>query len=158
MKDEKISIVCFSGDFDKALAAFTIATGAAATGRQVSMFFTFWGLNILKKQTGRRFIGKDILTRVFNFLMGGRANLPLSRLNFAGISPILMTSLMKKSNVATLPELIEAANALGVRIIACEMAMNILGIEKNDLVDEVADVIGVATFLDDSKDAHILFI
>ena len=158
MGKEKISIVCFSGDFDKAIAAFTIAAGAAATNREVSMFFTFWGLNILKKKQRHSWIGKGILARFFNFLMGGRKTLPLSRLNFFGISPKLMTGMMKKNNVATLPELIAATKDLGVRLVACEMAMHILGIQREDLVDEVEDVIGVPTFLDNSMDAKIIFI
>ena len=158
MEKEKISIVCFSGDFDKAVAAFTIATGAAATNREVIMFFTFWGLNILKKKQKHSWIGKGFLARFFNFLLGGRKNLPLSRLNFGGISPKLMTRMMRKSNVATLPELIAAAKELGIRMIPCEMSMHILGIKKEDLVDEAEEVVGVPTFLDDSKDAKIIFI
>ena len=158
MDKEKISIVCFSGEFDKVLAAFTIATAAAATNRDVSMFFTFWGLNALKKKQNHAWIGKGVLARVFNFLMGGRNNLPLSHFNFFGLSPKLMTGMMKKKNVATLPQLIDAAEDLGVRLIACEMAMNILGIEKTDLVDAVENVVGVATFLNESKDTKIIFI
>jgi peroxiredoxin family protein len=155
---KKISIVCFSGDFDKIVAAYTIATGAAATNREVTMFFTFWGLNALKKKQGHSWLGKDFLSRAFNFLMGGLRSLPLSRLNFGGISPKLMTGMMKKNNVATLPELIEAADALGIRVYACEMAMQILGVEKDDLVDSVQEVVGVATFLNESEDAHVIFI
>lgn len=155
---KKISIVCFSGDYDKVIAAYTIATGAMATNREVTMFFTFWGLNVLKKKQGRSWLGKDLLSRAFNFLMGGRRNLPLSRLNFAGASPSLMEVMMKKNHVATLPELIEASSALGVRIYACEMAMHILGLSREDLVDDVCDVVGVATFLNESEDAHIIFI
>ena len=158
MERKKLSIVCFSGDFDKALAAFTLATGAAAVNWEVKMFFTFWGLNILKKKTGRSLIGSGILARVFNFLMGGKRNLPLSRLNFGGMSPFLMTGMMKKSNVATLDELIDAAKELNIDFVACEMAMHILGVKKEDLDGHVKDVVGVATFLDASKDGHIIFI
>jgi peroxiredoxin family protein len=155
---EKLSIVCFSGDFDRAVAAFTIATGAAATNRDVTMFFTFWGLNIVKKRRGHRWTGNGILARAFNFLMGGRNNLPLSRLNFGGISPRLMTGMMKAKNVATLDDLFEAAKELGVRLVACEMAMHILELRQEDLVEQVKEVIGVSTFLDLSRDAKILFI
>jgi len=155
---KKISIVCFSGDFDKMLAAYTIATGAAATNREVTMFFTFWGLNALKKQQGHSWLGKDFLSRMFNFLMGGKKNLPLSRLNFGGASPKLMTGMMKKNNVASLDELMEAASALGIRFFACEMSMHILGVTKEDLIDDVQEVVGVATFLNESEDAHIIFI
>jgi len=155
---KKISIVCFSGDFDKMLAAYTIATGAAATNREVTMFFTFWGLNALKKQQGHSWLGKDFLSRMFNFLMGGKRNLPLSRLNFFGASPKLMSGMMKKNNVASLDELMEAASALGIRFYACEMSMHILGVTKEDLIDDVQEVVGVATFLNESEDAHIIFI
>jgi len=153
-----LTIVCFSGDFDKVLAAFTMATGAAATNRKVTMFFTFWGLNVLKKEQGRQWLGQGVLAKVFNFLMGGRKNLPLSRLNFGGMSPSLMTNMMKKHNVATLPELIEAAHALGIRLLACEMALHILELERDDLIEEVEDVVGVATFLNESENGHIIFV
>ena len=156
--NKKLSIVCFSGDFDKAIAAFTMASGAAAVNYEVNLFFTFWGLNIIKKRNGRTWIGKGFLARVFNFLMGGPKNLPLSRLNFGGISPGLMTGMMKKRNVATLPELIDAAKQLGVRFVACEMAMHILGLVKEDLIDEVKEVIGVPTFLEYAKDGQVIFI
>jgi peroxiredoxin family protein len=158
MSSGKLSIICFSGDFDKAVAAFTLATGAAAVNWEVNVFFTFWGLNILKKKRGRSPIGKGFLARMFNVLMGGPANLPLSRLNFGGISPELMKGMMKKRNVATLDELIAAAKELGIRLIACEMAMHILGVTKNDLVDDVREVIGVPTFLEYSKDGQVVFI
>ena len=158
MERKKLSIVCFSGDFDKALAAFTLGTGAAAVNWDVKMFFTFWGLNILKKQKGRAWIGSGVLARFFNFLMGGRRNLPLSRLNFGGMSPVRMTGMMRKSNVATLDELIGAAKDLDIDFVACEMAMHILGVKKEDLDDHVQNVAGVATFLEASKDGHILFI
>ena len=160
MKNSKkdVTIVCFSGDFDKVVAAFTMATGAAATNRKVTMFFTFWGLNVLKKQQGRAWLGQGVLAKVFNFLMGGRKTLPLSRLNFGGVSPALMSSMMKKHHVATLPELIEAAHALGIRLLACEMALHILELERSDLIEEVEDVVGVATFLNESENGHIIFV
>ncbi len=158
MQEKKLSIVCFSGDFDKALAAFTLATGAAAANWNVSIFFTFWGLNIIKKDPGRKPVGKGILDRMFNVLMGGRGQLPLSRLNFGGLSPRMMTGMMKKNRVATLEELIDAAKALDVKLIACEMAMHILGVEKKHLDPDVKEVIGVATFLNYSQDAQVLFI
>lgn len=159
MADKKdLTIVCFSGDFDKVVAAFTMATGAAATNRKVTMFFTFWGLNVLKKKQGRAWLGHGLMAKTFNFLMGGRKTLPLSRLNFGGISAGLMTGMMKKHNVATLPDLIEAANALGIRLLACEMALHILELKREDLVDEVEDVVGVATFLNESENGHIIFV
>jgi peroxiredoxin family protein len=162
-ESKKLSIISFSGNFDKAIAVFTLATGAAAVGYEVSIFFTFWGLNIIKKKKGRTPLGKGVLDRVFNFLMGGLKNLPLSRLNFLGVSPILMTYMMKKNNVATLYELIEAAKALNVTFYACEMAMIILGVKQSDLIPEVKrgcdiEVLGVAKFLEKSQGGQVLFI
>ena len=158
MSLKKLSIIVFSGDFDRAIAAFTLATGAAAVNWEVNLFFTFWGLDIIKKKRGRAFIGKGFLARFFNFMLGGGKNLPLSRLNFGGISPVLMTGMMKSKNVATLEELIAAARQLHVKFIACEMAMHILGLKKEDLFDDVKEVIGVPTFLKYSEDAQVLFI
>ena len=155
---KKLSLICMSGDFDKAIAVFTLASGAAAVNYEVNVFFTFWGLNNIKKKTGRRFIGKGILARFFNFLLGGRKNLPLSRLNFGGLSPVLMTGMMKGRKVATLDELFQAAIALGVNFYACEMAMHVLGLTKDDFIPQVKDVLGVATFLELSEGGQTLFI
>ncbi|MBS4022640.1 MAG: DsrE/DsrF/DrsH-like family protein [Dethiobacter sp.] len=157
-ENKRLSIVCFSGDFDRLVAAFTLASGAAAVGYEVSVFCTFWGLNILRKSRGRLPIGKGLLARFFNFLQGGSNHLPLSRLNFLGVSPKLMTYMMKKRNVATLPELVDAALALGVRLYACEMSMTILGTTKEDFIPEVREVIGVAKFLDYSSGGERIFI
>lgn len=158
MSNKKLSLVCFSGDFDKAIAVFTLASGAAAVGWEVNIFFTFWGLNVIRKNKGRAFTGRSFMARAFNFLMGGRNHLPLSRFNFGGISPSLMTGMMKGHNVATLEELITASKALGVKFYACEMAMNILEIKREELDDAIVDVIGVPTFLEFSHDAQTLFI
>lgn len=155
---KKLSIIAFSGDFDKLVAVFTLATGAAAVNYEVNLFFTFWGFNAIKIKQGHSFIGKGILARFFNFLMGGLKNLPLSRLNFLGISPKLMTFLMKKRNVATLYQLIDYAKELGVNFYACEMSMVILGIRKEDLIPEVKEVLGVAKFLEYSAGGEVLFI
>ena len=154
----KLSIISMSGDFDKAIAVFTLASGAAAVNYEVNIFFTFWGLNSIKKNTGRSFIGKGFLARFFNFILGGRKNLPLSRLNFGGASPVLMTGMMKSVNVATLEELFEASKALGVNFYACEMAMHVLGLTKDDFIPEVKGVLGVASFLELSKGGQTLFI
>lgn len=155
---KKLSIISMSGDFDKAIAVFTLASGAAAVGYEVNIFFTFWGLNSIKRVTGRRFIGSGLLARLFNFLLGGRRNLPLSRLNCGGLSPLLMTGMMKGKNVASLEELFEASKALGVNFYACEMAMHVLGLTRADLIPEVKDVLGVASFLELSKGGQTLFI
>jgi peroxiredoxin family protein len=154
----KLSIISKSGDFDKAVAVFILASGAAAVKYEVNIFFTFWGLKTIKKNKGRSFIGTGFLARFFNFLLGGRKNLPLSRLNFGGLSPVLITGMMKGRNVATLDELFEASKALVVRFYACEMAMHVFGLTRNDFIPEVKDVLGVATFLELSKGGQTLFI
>jgi len=155
---KKLSIIAFSGDFDRLVASFTLATGSAAVNYEVNLFFTFWGLNAVKKKQGRAFVGNGFLARFFNFLMGGVNNLPLSRLNFCGLSPKLMTGMMRKKNVATLKELMDAANALGINLYACEMSMHILGMDKETFIPEVKDVLGVATFLELSEGGDRIFI
>ncbi len=158
MEKKKLSIIVFSGDFDKLVAVFTLASGAASVGYEVNLFFTFWGFNAIKIKKGHSFVGKGLLARFFNFFMGGLNNVPLSRLNFFGLSPKLMTGLMKKRNVATLEQLIEYSKQLGVNFYACEMSMVILGIKKEDLIPEIKEVLGVAKFLEYSKDGETLFI
>lgn len=157
-ENKRLSLICFSGDFDKLIATFTLASGAAAVGYEVSVFFTFWGLNVIRKARGRRPIGRGFLARFFNFLQGGSRKLPLSRLNFGGLSPKLMTHMMKQRNVATLPELIDASLALGVNLYACEMSMNILGTTKEDFISDVKEVIGVAKFMEYSSGGERIFI
>ena len=157
-QQKKLSIISFSGDFDKLVATFTLASGAAAVGYEVNVFFTFWGLNAIKKERGRKAIGKGFLAKFFGFLQGGRNNVPLSRLNFAGLSPKLMTYMMRKRNVATLDELIEASIALNVNLYACEMSGVILGLEKDTYIPEIKEILGVAKFLEISQEGQTLFI
>lgn len=155
---KKLSLIAFSGDFDKLTATFILATGAAAVGYEVNIFFTFWGLDAIKKKQGRAFVGGNWLTKLFGFMMGGLRVTPTSRFNFLGAGPKIFRYLMRKNNVATLEELVEAAKALGVHLYACEMAMHVLGLEKGDFVHEVEDVLGVATFLKISEGGRTLFI
>ncbi len=151
-EQKKLSLIAFSGDFDKLTAVFTLATGAAAVGYEVNIFFTFWGLDAIKQKRGRSFIGGNWLTKLFGFMMGGLSVAPNSKFNFLGIGPQIFRHLMRKNNVATLEELVDAANALGVNLYACEMAMHVLGLEKKDFIHEVKDVLGVATFLNISEE------
>ena len=155
---KKLSIIAFSGDFDKLTAVFTLATGAAAVGYEVNIFFTFWGLDAIKKKNGRAFVGGSKLTKMFGFMMGGLKVAPNSKFNFWGIGPKIFRKLMKKNNVATLEELVEAAIALEVNMYACEMAMHVLGLKKEDFIPEVKYVLGVATFLNLSDGGQTLFI
>lgn len=155
---KKLSLIAFSGDFDRLTAVFTLATGAAAVGYEVNIFFTFWGLDAIKQKKGRAPLGKNWLTKLFGFMMGGLSNTPTTRFNFFGLGPKIFRYLMKKNNVATLEELVDAANALGINLYACEMAMHILGLEKKDFIHEVKDVLGVATFLQISEGGRTLFV
>ena len=145
-EQKKLSIIAFSGDFDKLTAVFTLGTGAAAEGYEVNIFFTFWGLDA------------NWLTKLFGFMMGGLKVTPTSRFNFLGAGPKIFRYLMKKNNVATLEELVEAAKALGINLYACEMAMHVLGLKKEDFIPEVKDVLGVASFLNLSEGGQTLFI
>lgn len=155
---KKLSIIAFSGDFDKLTAVFTLATGAAAVGYQVNVFFTFWGLDAIKTKRGRSFIGRGFLPKIFGYMMGGVKVAPNSRFNFLGIGPKIFRHLMRKNNVATLEELIDAAIALDVNLYACEMALLILGLQKSDLIPQVKDILGVASFLKLSDGGQTLFI
>ena len=155
---KKLSIIAFSGDFDKLTAVFTLGTGAAAVGYEVNIFFTFWGLDAIKKKQGRSFIGGNWLTKIFGFMMGGLHVAPTSRFNYLVAGPKIFRHLMRKNNVATLEELVEAAKVLGINFYACEMAMHVLGLKKEDFIPEVKDVLGVASFLNISEGGQTLFI
>ncbi len=155
---KKLSIIAFSGDYDKLTAVFTLGTGAAAVGYEVNIFFTFWGLDAIKQKHGRAFIGSNWLTKTFGYMMGGLKVTPNSRFNFLGIGPRLFRYLMRKNNVATLEELVEAAKALGINLYACEMAMHVLGLTRQDFIPEVKGVLGVASFLKLSEGGQTLFI
>lgn len=156
---ERVSIVVFSGDLDKVLAAFIIGTGAAASGMRVDMFFTFWGLSALRKKD-TRVKGKSLIEKMFVMMLPkGADKLALSKMHMMGIGTNMMKNVMKKKKVASLPELIEIANQLGVNLYACEMSMNVMGLKKEELIDDIKDIVGVATYLEHASKAQItLFI
>lgn len=144
------TLVVFSADLDRALAAFIIANGAAAMGGKVTMFFTFWGLNILRKENAAP-VKKGFLDRMFGFLMPRGSNkLALSQMHFGGAGTALMKHVMKTKNVTPLPELIKQAQDQGVRLVACTMAMDIMGIHKEELIDGI-ETGGVASYLTDAQ-------
>ncbi len=157
MPKEKTMIV-FSGDLDKAIASFIIANGAAAMGNQVNMFFTFWGLNILRKNQHVP-VKKDLISKMFGMMMPrGSQKLGLSKMNMMGIGPKMIRGVMKKQNVYSLEELIKQAVDAGVKITACQMSMDVMGITKEELIDGV-EIGGVATMLDDNDKSNMnLFI
>jgi len=154
----KKTIIVFSGDLDKAMASLIIANGAAAMGDEVTMFFTFWGLNILRKAQKVR-VKKDFMARLFGWMMPrGAEKLGLSKLNFGGIGAGMMKKIMKKKNVNTLSELLESAQAMGVRLIACTMSMDVMGLQKEELIDGI-EYAGVAYYLGEADAANVnLFI
>jgi peroxiredoxin family protein len=158
MSENKKTIIVFSGDLDKAMASFIIANGAAAMGNEVSMFFTFWGLNILRKPDRIR-TKKSFLEAMFGWMMPrGAGKLGLSKMNFGGIGAIMMKSIMKQKRVNTIHELIESAQALGVKMIACTMSMDVMGFKEEELIDGL-EFAGVATYLGEADEANVnLFI
>ena len=155
---DKTTIIFFSGDMDKAIAAFIIANGAAAYDHEVTMFFTFWGLNALRKDQPVP-VKKGFLEKMFAKMMPRGVNkLGLSKMNFAGIGPKLINHVMKKHNALSLPELIELAKEQGVKLVACTMTMDLLGLKKEELIDGI-EYAGVAAYLGDASEAKVnLFI
>jgi peroxiredoxin family protein len=157
-KKEKSTIVLFSGEMDKAIAAFIIANGAAAYDHEVTIFFTFWGLNALRKDKVVP-TKKGFLERMFAKMMPRGVNkMGLSKMNFGGMGPKMIKHVMKKHNVLTLPQLIELAQEQGVKLVACTMTMDLLGLQKEELLDGI-EYAGVGAYLGDATDAKVnLFI
>lgn len=155
---DKSTMVVFSGDLDKAMASFIIATGAAAMGKQVTMFFTFWGLNILRKEKYVK-VEKTFIDKMFaKVLPRGPEKLGISKMNYGGLGSKMMKYTMKKKNIVTLKELIEMAYDLDVKMVACTMSMDVMGITKDELIDGL-DYAGVASYLADADESKInLFI
>ncbi len=160
VKEDKngTTIVVFSQDLDKAIAAFIIANGAKSMGKEVSLFFTFWGLNILRKPK-RVKVKKSFIEKMFGKMMPrGTDKLPISNMNMAGIGPKMIKGIMKKKNVDSLQVLMKTAMDMGVKVTACAMSMDIMGIKQEELIEGI-EIAGVATYLGDTQDAnHNLFI
>ncbi len=158
MDTTKKTIIVFSGDLDKAMAAFIIANGAAAMGDEVTMFFTFWGLNILRRPDGKAG-RKGFLQGMFGAMMPkGSAKLGISKMNFGGMGAPLMRRVMRQQNVSSLEELIDTAKEQGIKMIACTMSMDVLGFRPEELIDGL-EFAGVATYLGEADEANVnLFI
>jgi Uncharacterized conserved protein len=156
-KNDKTFVV-FSGDLDKTIAAFIMANGAAAMGRKVTMFFTFWGLNILRRPE-KVSVTKNFIEKIFAGMMPrGTTKLGLSRMNMGGAGAKMIRWIMREKGISSLEELIESAKAHGVRIVACQMSMDIMGIRKEELIDGV-ELGGVSTFLGSGEQSDMsLFI
>ena len=155
-KDNKTMVV-FSGDLDKAIASFIIANGAASMGKKVTMFFTFWGINILRKP--EKVSVKKSLWKMFGFMMPrGSKKLKLSNMNMMGMGRKMIRKIMKDKNVSSLEELIESAIDSGIEIVACQMSMDVIGIKKEELIDGVK-IGGVGYYLGEAEDSNVnLFI
>lgn len=152
------TIVVFSDDLDKALASFVIANGAAATGRKVSMFFTFWGLNVIKKRQ-KPAVSKDIFGRMFGWMMPSHSGrLRLSKMNMFGMGSRMMRMIMRRKRIDSLESLIQQACDNGVEMIACTMSMDVMGVRQEELLDNVV-LGGVASYLERTEQANLnLFI
>src|SRR5437763_13317366 len=158
-KPDRVTIVLLSGDMDRAMAAFIIATGAAAMGMRVTIFFTFWGINAIRRK-GASSSAKDWVRRMFGFLnKGGSETLPLSKFHFCGLGTFMMKRVMRDHRMPGVPELIETAQDLGVHFIACTTTMGLMGIAKDTLIDGVDQLAGVTTYLAEAKQGSVnLFI
>jgi peroxiredoxin family protein/TusA-related sulfurtransferase len=152
------TIVVFSGDFDRAMAAFIIANGAAAMGSNVTLFFTFWGLNILRRSESVS-VDKSLVENMFGWMMPrGADRLKLSKMNMGGMGTGMMKDIMRKKNVQSLPELIQLAKDNGVKLVACTMTMDLMGIKREELIDGIEEG-GVAMYLDRAEAGNVnLFI
>ncbi|MCJ7773164.1 MAG: DsrE/DsrF/DrsH-like family protein [Desulfobacterales bacterium] len=152
----KLSLIVFSGDLDKALAAFIIATGAVAMGLEAVMFFTFWGTPILRSKK-KKVSGKDLMSKMFGFMLPkGASKVKLSQMNMGGMGTAMMKSLMKKKNIASLDEMITMAGELGVNIYVCEMSMDLMGFKREEMIDYPGiEFCGVAKFLEEANGSKI---
>ncbi|MNY01051.1 DsrE/DsrF-like family protein [compost metagenome] len=155
--EDKVSMVVFSGDLDKSLAAFIIATGAATMGMDVSMFFTFWGLSAIKQK--RLFDDKSLSERMMALMTPSSSQeLNPSKMAFMGAGAALLRQMMKEKDVASLEDLIGLAREMGVKFTACEMSMDVMGIKREELLPE-AELGGVAAFMADALKSRVsLFI
>ena len=157
---DQLSMVVFSGDLDKILAAMIIATGATAMDTEVKMFFTFWATSALRdpKKSAK---GKDFMSKMFGFMLPkGSSKLKLSKMNMGGMGTAMLKSLMKKKNVTSLEDLFKTAGELGVEINICQMSMDLMGFKKEEMMDyPKLNYCGVGTYLADASESKIqLFI
>ena len=149
----------FSSEMDRAIAAFVIATAAASMGMRVNIFFTFWGLNVIKKKGGL-IRGSNWMQKMLNVMNYGHARrLALSKMNMLGMGPKMLKTMMSKKNVPSIEEFIKTAHALGVKLYPCEMSMTVMGLTREDFIDECEDVMGAVSYLSEARESSVnLFI
>ncbi|MEK3888714.1 DsrE/DsrF/DrsH-like family protein [Bacillus sp. FSL K6-3431] len=155
---KRTTIILFSGDYDKAMAAYIIANGAAAYDHEVTIFHTFWGLNALRKDEHVP-VKKNFMEKMFGKIMPrGADRMGLSNMQFAGFGPKIIKDVMKKHNVMPLPQLIEMAQDQDIKLVACTMTMDLLGLQKEELLEEI-EYAGVGAYLADAEEGNVnLFI
>ena len=158
MEKKRTTIVLFSGDYDKAMAAYIIANGAAAYDHEVTIFHTFWGINALRKQEAVE-VKKGFLEKMFAKMMPrGAEKLGLSKMQMMGMGPKMIKHVMQKHNALTLTQLIEMAQEQDIKLVTCTMTMDLLGLEKEELLDGI-EYAGVAAYLADAEQGNVnLFI
>ncbi|WP_285848706.1 DsrE/DsrF/DrsH-like family protein [Solibacillus isronensis] len=158
MEKKRTTIVLFSGDYDKAMAAYIIANGAAAYDHEVTIFHTFWGINALRKQEPVA-VKKGFLEKMFAKMMPqGAEKLGLSKMQMLGMGPKMIKHVMNKHNALTLTQLIEMAQEQDIKLVTCTMTMDLLGLEKEELLDNI-EYAGVAAYLADAEEGNVnLFI
>lgn len=157
-KKKRTTIVLFSGEYDKAMAAYIIANGAVAFDHEVTIFHTFWGLNALRKAEPVS-VKKRFLEKMFGkFMPRGADRMGLSKMNFLGMGPKMIKGVIKKHNALSLPELVSMAQELDVKLVACTMTMDLLGLQEAELLDEI-EYAGVGAYLADAEQGEVnLFI
>ncbi|NIV37757.1 MAG: hypothetical protein GWN58_52590 [Anaerolineae bacterium] len=150
---KKCSIVVFSGDMDRVMGGFIIATTAAAMGMETTMFFTFWGLQTIKKKN--RLTGRGLFGRMLGVMFKDIDGIGPSKMNFGGMGRWMFKKMMKAQNVATLPELRQMAIDLGVKLMPCLMSMDVMEITPDDLIEEATEPVGGATYVLEAQQADI---
>lgn len=151
--EDKLSMVLFSGDLDKTIAAFIIATGAAAMGMEVSMFFTFWGIGAVKKQ--KMYDGKNLLEKGFTAMLpGSTQQMGLSQMNFMGMGAKIIRKLMRDHDVTSVEEFVAMAREFDVKMTVCDMSRELLGIKDEELIDGL-EIGGVASFMGDAATSKV---
>jgi len=157
-KGDNKTLIVFSDDMDRALASFVIANGAAAMGKKVTMFFTFWGLNVIKKAEKPK-LRKGLMDKMFGIMMPKHSgDLKLSNMNMGGMGAKMMKMRMKDKKVDSIDVMIQSAKAAGINMIACQMSMDVMGVRQEELIDGV-NIGGVANYLEEAEKANVnLFI
>jgi len=152
---EKVTIIIFSDDLDRACAAFNVAIGSAASGKEVILFFSCWGINLVKRENGPT-KGDNFVTKLMNKMMkSGPKKLSPSRFNFFGIGGWLMRREMAIKKMQSIPEKMEEAKELGVKFFVCDQFMNMMGLKRDDLINDVEKIVGMGTYVKEAAESQV---